>query len=151
VTKEVVGPNQRTSLSSSCLFFFFSISAENSAAAMANPNYIRLSEVAKHTTEDDLWFVKDRKVYDITKFVDQHPGGADTLLGVAGKDGTSDFDAVGHSDSAVQDLSKYYIGDIHPDDADKIPQASIKPANNYFGIAVIVIVAAVCAFFIFKP
>lgn len=118
---------------------------------METPKYIRLDEVEKHTTEEDLWFVKDHKVYDITKFVDQHPGGADTLLGVAGKDGTSDFDAVGHSDTAVQDLARYYIGDLHPEDAEKIPQASLKAANNYFGIAVIIVVAAVCAFFIFKP
>ncbi|KPI89705.1 putative cytochrome b5-like protein [Leptomonas seymouri] len=118
---------------------------------MSTPNLIRLSEVEKHTAEDDLWFVKDHKVYDISKFVDQHPGGVDTLLGVAGKDGTYDFDAVGHSDTAVQDLARYYIGDVHPEDVDKVPQASIKAANNYFGIAVIVIVAAVCAFFIFKP
>ncbi|KPA77731.1 putative mitochondrial cytochrome b5-like protein [Leptomonas pyrrhocoris] len=118
---------------------------------MTATTYIRLSEVEKHTTEDDLWFVKDRKVYDITKFVDQHPGGADTLLGVAGKDGTSDFDAVGHSDTAIEDLARYYIGDIHPDDADKVPEAVAKAANNYFGITVIMIVIAICAFFIFKP
>ncbi|KAK7197354.1 cytochrome b5-like protein [Novymonas esmeraldas] len=118
---------------------------------METPNYIHLSEVEKHITENDLWFIKDRKVYDITKFVDQHPGGADTLLGVAGKDGTSDFNAVGHSDSAVEDLARYYIGEIHPDDAEKVPQASAKAANNFFGIAVVLAIVAICSFFIFRP
>lgn len=118
---------------------------------MAEPNYIRLSEVEQHVTEADLWFIKDGKVYDITKFTDQHPGGVDTLLGVAGKDGTSEFNAVGHSDSAVEDLARYYIGEIHPEDAAKVPAASIQAANNYFGIAVVLALVAVCSFFIFRP
>ncbi|KAG5506687.1 hypothetical protein JIQ42_06941 [Leishmania sp. Namibia] len=115
------------------------------------PNYIHLSEVEKHIREDDLWFIKDFKVYDITKFVDQHPGGVDTLLSVAGKDGTSEFNAVGHSESAVEELARYYIGDIHPDDTEKVQRASIKAASNYFGIAVVLALVAICSFFIFRP
>ncbi|KAG5510600.1 hypothetical protein JKF63_06898 [Porcisia hertigi] len=118
---------------------------------MTATEYIRMSDVGKHVTENDLWFIKDNKVYDITQFVDQHPGGVDTLLSVAGKDGTSEFNAVGHSDSALEDLRQYYIGEIHPDDAEKVPQASIQAANNYFGIAVVLALVAVCSFFIFRP
>ncbi|KAI2606498.1 acyl-CoA dehydrogenase NM domain-like protein [Hypoxylon fragiforme] len=49
------------------------------------------AEVAKHTTEDSLWFVIDSKVYDATDFVDAHPGGESVLRQVAGQDATVSF------------------------------------------------------------
>ena len=39
-----------------------------------------MAEVNKHNTQDDLWLLIDGKVYDVTKFFDEHPGGGDTLL-----------------------------------------------------------------------
>lgn len=57
---------------------------------MAEETYTR-DEVAKHTTEDSLWCIIDSKVYDLTDFVDAHPGGEAVLQQVAGKDATRDF------------------------------------------------------------
>ncbi|OTB08968.1 hypothetical protein M426DRAFT_316259 [Hypoxylon sp. CI-4A] len=48
-------------------------------------------EVAKHNSEDSLWFVVDSKVYDVTDFVDAHPGGESVLRQVAGTDATVAF------------------------------------------------------------
>ena len=31
------------------------------------------SEVAKHKTEEDCWFIIDHKIYDLSDFVDAHP------------------------------------------------------------------------------
>lgn len=118
---------------------------------MAEPTYHRLEEIQKHTTETDLWFVRNGRVYNVTAFIDQHPGGMDTLMGVAGKDGTADFDAVGHSDSAKEDLERYFIGLIHPDDKDKVPTSVQTTQSNYFGMAIVFVLLAVCLFFIFKP
>ncbi|KAI2469475.1 acyl-CoA dehydrogenase NM domain-like protein [Annulohypoxylon bovei var. microspora] len=50
-----------------------------------------LAEVAKHNTEDSLWFVIDSKVYDVTDFVDAHPGGESVLRQVGGQDATVAF------------------------------------------------------------
>ena len=40
------------------------------------------------------------KVYDVTPFMDDHPGGGEIMLSAAGKDGTQDFEDVGHSPHA---------------------------------------------------
>ncbi|KAM0809363.1 putative Cytochrome b5 heme-binding domain-containing protein [Seiridium cardinale] len=48
-------------------------------------------EVAKHTSEDDVWFIIDSKVYDVSDFLDAHPGGEAVLRQVAGTDATVAF------------------------------------------------------------
>ena len=48
-------------------------------------------EVAKHTGEDDVWFIIDSKVYDVSDFLDAHPGGEAVLRQVAGTDATVAF------------------------------------------------------------
>ena len=35
-----------------------------------------LTELKKHTTETDCYLLYDGKVYDVTEFLDEHPGGA---------------------------------------------------------------------------
>ena len=51
-----------------------------------------LEDIAKHTDEDDCWLAVYDKVYDITDFLYDHPGGPPVLLGIAGKDGTKQFE-----------------------------------------------------------
>lgn len=48
-------------------------------------------EVRSHTTEDSLWCIIDSTVYDLTDFVDAHPGGESVLRQVAGQDATTAF------------------------------------------------------------
>ncbi|KAF8838040.1 acyl-CoA dehydrogenase NM domain-like protein [Paxillus ammoniavirescens] len=52
-----------------------------------------LDEVAQHNKEGDLWIVIDSKVYDVSRFVNLHPGGSNVFYapGVAGKDATGVF------------------------------------------------------------
>ncbi|KAL6509230.1 Cytochrome b5 isoform E [Orobanche gracilis] len=69
-------------------------------------------EVAKHNNTKDCWLIINGKVYDVTPFMDDHPGGDEVLLSATGKDATNDFEDVGHSDSAREMLDKYYIGEM---------------------------------------
>lgn len=48
-------------------------------------------EVKKNNTEDSLWMIIDHKVYDLTDFIDAHPGGNVVLTQVAGTDATGAF------------------------------------------------------------
>ncbi|KAI3428204.1 hypothetical protein D9Q98_006584 [Chlorella vulgaris] len=72
---------------------------------------ITLAECQGHMSDKDCWLVVDGKVYDVTPFLDEHPGGFDTLVSNSGKDATEDFDEIGHSRAAKEMLAKYYIGD----------------------------------------
>lgn len=58
-------------------------------------------------------------MYDVSSFMDDHPGGDEVLISATGKDATNDFEDVGHSDSAREMMDKYYIGDI---DESTVPQ-----------------------------
>jgi nitrate reductase (NAD(P)H) len=71
-----------------------------------------MKEVEKHDTKDSAWFVYEGKVIDATPFLKEHPGGADSILLVAGTDATEEFNAI-HSDKAKKQLMEYYIGDLY--------------------------------------
>ncbi|EGC39849.1 hypothetical protein DICPUDRAFT_23857, partial [Dictyostelium purpureum] len=73
--------------------------------------YYTKEEVSKHCSKHDFWTIFRDKVYDLTKFWKEHPGG-DIILEGAGKDITLLFDDIGHSVDAELLLKKYYIGDL---------------------------------------
>lgn len=69
-----------------------------------------LAEVSKHQSLDDCWMVIFDKVYNITQFVNDHPGGEFILLEYAGRDATQPFLNSRHGSSAYKMLDKYWIG-----------------------------------------
>ncbi|KAJ5449337.1 Cytochrome b5 [Penicillium cf. griseofulvum] len=71
-----------------------------------------LEEVQRHNKPDDVWIILHNKVYDVTKYLEDHPGGSAILIEVAGTDATEAFEETGHSDEAREDLVQYYIGDL---------------------------------------
>ena len=52
----------------------------------------------------------DGSVYDVSKFIVQHPGGAHALLTTGGGDASEDFHGTGHSKVAKDLLESMYIG-----------------------------------------
>lgn len=52
---------------------------------------ITMSEIKQHNNSGSLWTVLNNKVYDLTMYLDYHPGGAKKLLLGAGRDCTSLF------------------------------------------------------------
>ncbi|XP_076038191.1 cytochrome b5 isoform X2 [Oratosquilla oratoria] len=71
-----------------------------------------LAEVAEHRNQDSCWVVIHDNVYDVTKFLDEHPGGEEVLLEQAGKDTTESFEDVGHSTDAREMMKDYYLGEL---------------------------------------
>ncbi|KAK9903043.1 hypothetical protein M0R45_001294 [Rubus argutus] len=70
-----------------------------------------MSEVKRHNTPQSTWIVVHGHVYDCTKFVNDHPGGADSILINAGMDCTEEFEAI-HSDKAKKMLEEFRIGEV---------------------------------------
>merc|ERR1712243_185216 len=68
-----------------------------------------MEEVEKHTEakgdSKSIWTVIHDKVYDVTKFLDEHPGGEEIMI-----------ENAGHSSDAREMLEEYFIGDVHEDD-----------------------------------
>ncbi|KAK8541580.1 hypothetical protein V6N13_137815 [Hibiscus sabdariffa] len=61
-----------------------------------------LADVSQHNNAKDCWLVIGGKVYNVTKFLEDHPGGDEVLLSATGKDATDDFEDVGHSRALLQ-------------------------------------------------
>ncbi|KAJ9370058.1 hypothetical protein DTO282E5_5255 [Paecilomyces variotii] len=50
------------------------------------------ADVASHNSPDKgLYIIVDSSVYDVTEFINEHPGGAKILKRVAGKDASKQF------------------------------------------------------------
>ncbi|CAO3694702.1 unnamed protein product [Rhizopus stolonifer] len=62
---------------------------------------LSLSEVEKHNKKDDIWVIIHGKVYDLTQFLPEHPGGQKIILKYAGKDATEAFDPI-HPKDIIQ-------------------------------------------------
>ena len=71
-------------------------------------NQYTIYEVAKHNKEDDCWIIAKNNVYDVSKFINIHPGSKNAILKHAGKICDIDFDF--HSKNAKKLWKKYKIG-----------------------------------------
>ncbi|KAI3377906.1 hypothetical protein L3Q82_009035 [Scortum barcoo] len=94
---------------------------ENGEAAEGGVNYYTLEEIRVHNMSHDTWVIIHDKIYDITSFLEEHPGGEEVLLEQGGADATESFEDVGHSTDAREMLEQYYIGELHMDDRKKEP------------------------------
>ncbi|OAV90212.1 hypothetical protein PTTG_00701 [Puccinia triticina 1-1 BBBD Race 1] len=52
---------------------------------------ISVQEVESHKDEKSAWVIVEGKVYDVTNFLEEHPGGKKVLLKNCGKDATELF------------------------------------------------------------
>lgn len=73
-------------------------------------------EVARHASKDDCYMIIEGKVYDLTSYINKHPGGI-IIADYCGKDGTEAFNARGrekepHSPRAREILKNYYLGEL---------------------------------------
>ncbi|VUC32428.1 unnamed protein product [Clonostachys rosea] len=55
-------------------------------------------DVSRHSTRNKCWIVIRGVAYDVTDFLNQHPGGSSVILGQAGDDATEAFEAVHSAD-----------------------------------------------------
>ncbi|KAL5724837.1 Cytochrome b5 isoform A [Ranunculus cassubicifolius] len=85
-----------------------------------------MKEAAEHNKKDDCWIVVDGKVYDVSDYLDEHPGGDDVLLTATGRDATEDFEDAGHSKDAIKLMEEFCIGELDPEPTPIIEDTSSK-------------------------
>ena len=84
--------------------------------------FYSMEEVRKHDNFTNIdgtksyWIAIHNKVYDVTKWLDDHPGGEDILVENSGTDATEPWDDIGHSKEAREKMKQYLIGEIRPGD-----------------------------------
>ncbi|KAL1410185.1 hypothetical protein Q8F55_004190 [Vanrija albida] len=69
-----------------------------------------IDDLQAHKSRESLYMLISGKVYDVTQFLDEHPGGDEVLLEEGGRDATEAFEDVGHSDEARDMLPKMLLG-----------------------------------------
>ncbi|XP_061599310.1 cytochrome b5 [Cololabis saira] len=94
-------------------------SEKNGETVDTGVKYYTLEDIRLHNMSTDTWLIIHDKVYDITGFLEEHPGGEEVLLEQAGSDATESFEDVGHSTDAREMLEQYYVGEVHMDDRKK--------------------------------
>jgi cytochrome b involved in lipid metabolism len=65
---------------------------------------VSLEELQKHASAEDCWCAVHGLVYNLTPFLQAHPGGSTIIVKYAGKDATGPFDASGHPRDIVSKL-----------------------------------------------
>ncbi|KAJ8302846.1 hypothetical protein KUTeg_019242 [Tegillarca granosa] len=96
----------------------------------------REDEVKQHKDAKSTWMIIHDKIYDVTKFLEEHPGGEETIEKIAlnvinmtdmykyifqqkslcGGDATESFEDVGHSTDARDLMKEYLVGELHEKD-----------------------------------
>eukprot|EP01126_Amoeba_proteus_P005647 TRINITY_DN1191_c0_g1_i2.p1 TRINITY_DN1191_c0_g1~~TRINITY_DN1191_c0_g1_i2.p1 ORF type:complete len:227 (+),score=40.82 TRINITY_DN1191_c0_g1_i2:374-1054(+) len=73
-----------------------------------------ISEINAHNKDDDCWLIIGTKVYDVTKFVNDHPGGVDSIVGQSGpnRDATAGFKGDQHPDTVEDQVRQYLCGKL---------------------------------------
>ncbi|KAF8958469.1 cytochrome b5-like heme/steroid binding domain-containing protein [Flammula alnicola] len=73
---------------------------------------VTLDELRANKSREKFYILVHGKVYDVTKFMDEHPGGDEVILAEGGQDATEAFEDVGHSDEARALLPAMLVGDF---------------------------------------
>ncbi len=119
---------------------------QKSNQVLDNINNTQLStlaiELPSHNLQSDCWLAINGKVYDVTKYISSHPGGAQQIIKYCGQEATEAFATMDkanprdHSQSAYQLLENYYIGELNsvpaPVDAgsDAAAASNVSTDNN---------------------
>ncbi|KAF9047445.1 FMN-dependent dehydrogenase-domain-containing protein [Panaeolus papilionaceus] len=88
---------------------------------MVSQAMISGKEVATHNTRDSCWIIVHGKVYDVTEFLDEHPGGSKIILKYAGKDATQEYEPIHPPDAITTNLPpEKHLGPVQPDTVEKV-------------------------------
>jgi len=81
--------------------------------APADVTSLTLAAVAQNASAENCWVAIEGQVYDLTEWINQHPGGAGNITSLCGTDGTSRFsNQHGGSSNPESTLERYLLGPL---------------------------------------
>jgi cytochrome b involved in lipid metabolism len=70
-----------------------------------------MTDVAKHNSAESCYSAINGGVYDLTNWIDKHPGGSKAILSLCGKDGSDSFNGKhGGQPRPMSELANFKIG-----------------------------------------
>ncbi|KAJ3817475.1 FMN-dependent dehydrogenase-domain-containing protein [Lentinula raphanica] len=77
--------------------------------------------IAEHASRNSCWIIVHGKVYDVTEFLDEHPGGSKIILKYAGRDATEAYEPNHPPNAIIDHLSiEKHLGDVDPSTVTKV-------------------------------
>ncbi len=74
--------------------------------------YYFIKEIQTHNNINSCWLISNNKIYDVTTFIDKHPGSQKAILSKCGTDVTKDYNF--HSYNTKKKIWKqYHIGYLY--------------------------------------
>lgn len=85
---------------------------------------ISLKQVQEHNSRESCWVIIKNKVYDVTDFLPDHPGGAKIILKYAGKDATEAYEPIHPPDALDKNLPpEKHLGELDASAAQDLDNA----------------------------
>lgn len=87
--------------------------ATSSVAVEGEQRKYTLAEISSHKDAKSCYAAIGGSVYDLTPWIEAHPGGAENILLLCGRDGTKEFsEQHGANDKALERLASFKIGTL---------------------------------------
>lgn len=88
-----------------------------------------VADVAAHNSRSSCWVIVAGRAYDVTDFLDEHPGGARSILRFAGRDATAEYELL-HPPGTIETLPQdKHIGPV--DDLPSNPVSAPTPPTPH--------------------
>lgn len=88
-------------------------SSTTTASVAQAPDTYTLADVALHSNGASCWSAINGGVYDLTSWINQHPGGPQAILSICGIDGSAAFnDQHGGQSRPANELAGFKIGTL---------------------------------------
>lgn len=102
-------------------------------AAATKAGVLDLTTIGLHNSSSDCWLLIENQVYDVSQYLQLHPGGEAIILPFCGKDATTAFltkaGQGSHSTRAFNQLDALYLGHLNDPIAGNTNSAPVPSSN----------------------
>ncbi|EXJ90162.1 hypothetical protein A1O3_03231 [Capronia epimyces CBS 606.96] len=89
---------------------------------------LKASDIAQHNTRESCWVIIQGQVYDVTDFLEEHPGGSSIILRYGGKDATEEYLPVHPPGTIEKELPPdKHLGELDPQSVGGVAVTKSKP------------------------